>query len=356
MGALHQFVRTLEPSAVGNHLLQLQRLAEEELGLASTVFAEAVHPSLAGRARAYADYGAAVPAAADDVVVYHHAVGAAVADFVAARPQALVLDHHNVTPPGWNAGWEPDAAYECAWGVRQLRHLAPRAALGVGDSAWNEAELAAAGCRRTAVAPILVDLAPFAALAGDGEPDGPAEWLFVGRVAPNKCQHDVVRAFAAYRRLYDPGARLTLVGASASARYREAVAAHARALGVADAVALTGPVGHDELVARYRAASVFVCLSEHEGYCVPLVEAMAAGVPVVAYASTAVPETLAGAGVVLDAKEPLRVAAAVAVVLGDDVLRRSLRKAGSARAAELDLAPSRARWARVLAAHGLAGG
>ncbi|HET7489713.1 MAG TPA: glycosyltransferase [Acidimicrobiales bacterium] len=353
MGALHQFVRTLERSAVGNHVLELQRLAVEEVGVASTVFAEAVHPSLAGRARPLADYGSAVPAAADDVLVYHHAVGAHTADVVATRPERLVVDHHNVTPPLFNEGWAPDVAYECAWGVRQLRLLAPRAELGVGDSSFNAGELAAAGCRTTAAAPILVDLSPFAG-TGDVEPPGPTEWLFVGRMAPNKCQHDVVTAFAAYRRLYEPEARLCLVGGGGG-RYGDAVAAHAEALGVGDAVRLLGSVSFEELVARYRAASVLVCLSEHEGYCVPLLEAMAAGVPVVAYASTAVPETLAGAGVLLDTKEPLRVAAAVAQVRGDDALRRSLRKAGAARAAELDLAPTRRRWAALLETHGLVG-
>ena len=119
----------------------------------------------------------------------------------------------------------------------------------------------------------------------------------MGRVVPNKCQHDLVKAFAAYRAAYDPQARLHIVGGDASPRYRAAVADYARALGVADAVDLTGSVSPGALAAYYRTADVFVSLSEHEGFCVPLLEAMHHRVPIVAFAAAAVPETLRDAGV-----------------------------------------------------------
>ena len=138
---------------------------------------------------------------------------------------------------------------------------------------------------------------------------GGADWLFVGRVTPNKCQHDVVKAFAAYRRLHDPQARLHLVGGVASSPTRRLCARSCAASSSTDCVDLTGPVSAGGLAAYYRNADVFVCLSEHEGFCVPLLESMHHHVPVVAFAATAVPETLDGAGICLPDKAPAVVAA-----------------------------------------------
>jgi len=341
--ALHQFVPTFEPGAIGHHVLEVQSLARQELGLASLVFAEHVAPAFAGRAHRHRDYGRRVAARPGDVLVYHVAIGSVVADFVAGRPEPLVLDHHNITPPELYQRWDPAAAHGCAWGRAQLPALAARAVLGLADSEWNRAELAAAGCARTAVAPILADYG-----TAPPEPTGGRDWLFVGRLSPNKCQHDVVKAFAAYRRAFDPEARLRLVGGAGSPTYRDALAGFVAALGLDGAVELTGPVSQAALAGHYRASGVFVCLSEHEGFGMPLVEAMAHGVPVVAYASTAVPDTVGDAAVVLPGKEPARVAAAAAAVVGDGRLRRALAAAAARRVAAFGLAPSRARWRQAL--------
>jgi len=344
--ALHQFVPTFEPGAVGNHILEVQRLAREVLGLESLVFAEHVAPAFAGRATRHTDYARRVPAGADDALIYHMAIGSVVADFVRDRPERLVVDHHNITPPEMYERWEPAAAYGCAWGRAQLPELAARAVLGVADSGWNEAELRAAGYAATVTAPILLDL-PSPPVFNDGGVTG--DWLFVGRVSPNKCQHDVIKAFAAYRRGYDPAARLRLVGASSSATYQDALEGFVAALGLGDAVELCGAVSLERLARHYRNAGVFVCLSEHEGFGIPLLEAMAHGLPVVAYGSTAVPETVADAGIVLASKRPAVVAAAAHRVLADVDLRTALAAAAAERLAAFSLERSRARWTDVLA-------
>lgn len=358
-GALHQFVPTFEPGAVGGHMLELRRLAREVLGVEAELFAEFVHPACEGQARRHVDYGRRVPARAGDVLVYHMAIGSGVADFVRERPERLVVDHHNITPPELYARWEPDAAYGCSWGRSQLPQLAGRAVLGVADSPFNEDELRQAGYAATATAPILLDPAFLAGGEGGADVDhavldrllgtrAGAEWLFVGRVSPNKCQHDVVKAFAAYRRLYDPAARLHLVGGSSSDAYWSALEGYVAALGLGEAVHLTGPVGAGALLAHYRAADVFVCLSEHEGFCIPLLEAMSARVPVVAFASSAVPGTLGDAGVLLASKRPVTVAAAVHRVLSDDAVRTALVAAGQGRLDAFSPERTRTRWVEVL--------
>jgi len=157
-----------------------------------------------------------------------------------------------------------------------------------------------------------------------------------------------VKTLAAYRRVYDPRARLKVVGGAISEGYRRAVLAFADALGLGDALELAGSVTHEELVAYYEAADVFVCLSDHEGFCVPLVEAMTHRVPIVGTQSTAVPETVGEAGLVLADKSPLRVAAAVHRIVSDPDLKARLARAASARVETFALDRVRLRMAEVL--------
>ena len=170
----------------------------------------------------------------------------------------------------------------------------------------------------------------------------------MGKVSPHKAQHDLVKALAAYRQLYDSKARLRLVGGAISEDYRVAVERFADELGLLDAVEIAGPVTHEELIAYYAATDVFVCLSNHEGFCVPLLEAMYHRVPIVAHTSTAVPETVDGAGLVLPEKSPALVAAAINRVVTDDRLRAALAQRASERVTSFSLERVRASFASAL--------
>jgi len=357
-GGIHQFTPTLEPSAVGFHALEVQRLIRELLGRSSEIFAGWVSAELTGLGRPYLDYGSAVASRPGDIMVYQMAIGSAVADFVADRSETLVLNYHNLTPARYLTAWEPGAAEAVTWGRRQLGELAGRAELAIADSSFNEAELVAAGYRATTVVPVLVDLEALGATV-DAAADrrlaaakrgGGADWLFVGRVSPNKCQHQVVKAFAVYRRVYDPDARLWLVGGSSSSMYWAALERFVDALGLAGAVTLTGSVPQGVLVSHYRHADVLVCLSEHEGFCVPLIEAMWHGVPIVALGAAAVPETLADAGVVLPFRggrqpPPAVVAAAVRRVVTDGSVRDAVVAGGARRVEQFALERTRRLFA-----------
>ena len=358
IGGLHQFVPTFEPGAVGSHVLEVQKMARE-CGWRSEIYREHLHPELAGRAPFYKEYEAA--ARPDDVCVYQMAIGSVVADFLLARSEPLVVNHHNLTPIRYLNSWDPGTTYGVTWGEAQLRQLAPRTALGIAVSSYNEAELKRAGFEPTTVVPVLVDLP---ALAHHQDPaadarlvrakrDGGADWLFVGRVAPNKCQHQIIKAFAAYRQVYDPQARLWLVGGITSPAYGEALGRFIEELGLARAVTLTGAVPQGSLVSYYRHADAFVCLSEHEGFCIPLLEAMWHQVPVVALASSAIPETVGPAGILLafaDGRQPrpALVAAAVHRAVADGGTRDRLVKAGSARVEEFSLERTRGRFREAI--------
>jgi glycosyltransferase involved in cell wall biosynthesis len=168
--------------------------------------------------------------------------------------------------------------------------------------------------------------------------------LYVGKISPHKAPHDLVKMLDVLRRTYDPAARLHLIGSPLGETYEPALRAFIAELGLEDAVSLPGSVNGAELEAYFRAADVFVTASDHEGFCVPLAEAMGHGVPIVAYGVTAVPETVGGAGLVLDDKSALTFAAAVGRVLSDPHLRSLLAAAGLERAAGFDLAASTERF------------
>ena len=175
-----------------------------------------------------------------------------------------------------------------------------------------------------------------------------AHWLFVGRISPNKCHHDVLAAFAVYRRHHDPGARLTLVGSPAIHSYWEALLALADDLGLGPSVTFLTRADDAELAACYEDADVFVCLSEHEGFCVPILEAMAHGTPVVAYAAAAVPDTVGRAGVLLSDKDPALVASAVHRLLSDEGHRAKLTAAGFGRVLASSIESTSARFVTAL--------
>ncbi len=329
---VHQVLPVLEPGAVGAHTLTARSVLRAA-GHTSDIFATEVHPAWAGKdARPLGELRGA------DVLVYQMAIGAPAADVVLARDEPLVVNHHNLTPLRYFEGWEPVAAHGVVWGRAQLRALARRARLGVAVSEFNETELTAAGFHRTCVVPVLVDFTTFAAETKPPRDESPCTWLFVGRLAPNKAQHDIVKALAAYRRFHDPDARLVLVGSGLDDAYGRTLSRFVDALDLTDAVTLTGPVSDATLAAHYASADVLVVCSEHEGFCVPLLEAMYHGVPIVAYDAAALGETLGDAGILLSVKDPATVAAAVHRVVSDTEVRASLVAAGTQRLRAFDLA------------------
>jgi glycosyltransferase involved in cell wall biosynthesis len=243
-------------------------------------------------------------------------------------PGRRVLIHHNITPAEHLWETDPELADTVRIGRAELGRLARAAHLGLGDSEFNRRELEEAGCPRTGVLPILLDWSRY-----DCAPSRPLaralgrdlyNILFVGRIAPNKRQDQLIRAFYLLHSDVEPRTRLILVGKpDRHRRYRDALLALIKKKRV-DGVILAGHVPFTDLVTYYRAADLFVCLSEHEGFCVPLLEAFRFDVPVVAYAAGAVPDTLGGAGVLLRRQDPLLLAELMGILLHDTALRQRL--------------------------------
>jgi glycosyltransferase involved in cell wall biosynthesis len=222
----------------------------------------------------------------------------------AALPRGRVLQYHNVTPAHFFAPYDANLFRLAALGREEIRRLAGRTDAALADSEYNRRELEAFGFTNTAVFPIAVNLdrirraPPRPALEAILD-DGLTNVLFVGRIAPNKKIEDHIRLAEHYKRYVDIDYRFIFVGRTDGVpRYYNTIRALIQQYQMpADRFVFTGPVPDEDLAVYYRSARVYLSLSEHEGFCVPLLEAMAADVPVLAYAATAVPDTLGGAGI-----------------------------------------------------------
>lgn len=331
--AVHQVLATLGyGDAIGHEVLGIQRVLRGA-GYDSEIFVETADERLEDLTVDYRDLADA--SHPDSILIHHFSLGSRASRIAYALPDRMVLVYHNITPPEFFVDVHPLLVQQCFLGRRELRLYASRCDLGLGDSEYNRQELAAAGFLRTGVLPVI---------PGFGHLAGPAnymqaaafddDWvnlLFVGRMIPNKRIEDVIRWFHAYKKWFNPRSRLLLVGAhSGFERYLAMLHDFIARIGAAD-VHFLGHVSNEELVAHYELADVFLCASEHEGFCVPLIEAFHMEVPVMAYAATAVPATMDGGGVLITDKNP----AAVAALIHEVATNRALqdRVIGSQNAA-----------------------
>lgn len=355
--AVHQFLPVLAAGdAIGNHTRRLQRILRDA-GYDSEIFAADIHAGVRRHARPYEEFVAPAGGPAP-WLIYHLSTGSPMAAWLAGRPEPLAVDYHNITPAEYFDRWAPFASEGARAARKEMRRLASPSRFSLADSTYNAEELRAEGYQNTAVAPILIefeeyeeppDAATLSRLRRRAA-DGGAHWLFVGRIAANKCQHDVIAAFAVYRRLVDPRARLSIVGGRTALLYSKSLERLAVDLGVGDTVDFTDTLTFPQLLAYYRTADVFVSLSEHEGFCVPVVEAMYFDVPVVALASSAVPETAADGALLVGSNDPVVVAEAVAVVCTDATRRAGLVAAGRGRVEHFSFERTRRRILEVIEA------
>jgi len=265
-------------------------------------------------------------------LIYHHSIGSELTEYAIAHPGSKCLIYHNITPAEFFLPYQPEFAKILEKGRVELKQLAQHFPVSVGDSAYNAAELAESGFYQPGVLPIIVNPQkwdmPADPILMRQLQDGKANLLFVGRLAPNKRQEHLLSAFAHYLTM-EQEARLILVGYGYinEPYYRHLVNTIQR-LGLTRYVMLPGQVNDDQLLAFYRTAHLFWSMSEHEGFCVPLVEAMWFDVPILAYKSSAVPETLGEAGLMFTSKGDLvQVAALAKLLVRDKELRLNLLKA-----------------------------
>ena len=278
----------------------------------------------------------------ENIIIYHFSIGDLTADYFQKARGVKIIIYHNITPAHYFAIVKPEMAIALKQGRQKLIELAKVTELALGVSEYNRKELEDAGFRRTGVIPLTIDWSGL-----EGEPNGELinkyhgrgeMILFVGRVVPNKKIEDLIKSFFHFK-LIKPDARLVLLGTyQDTPDYFEFLQRIIRELDLKDVI-FTGHTTHAELLAYYKLASVYLCLSEHEGFCLPLMEAMHFGIPVMAYAAAAVPDTMAGSGVLIKEKNYPEIAEMMALICGNPEFRRKISEGQYRRLAKFQNFP-----------------
>lgn len=289
-----------------------------------------------------------------DVIIYHLSTGTALNYTLENYKGRKIIIYHNITPPEFFEGYSRHGVEMGKDGLRGMAYLSDRADYCLAVSEFNKKQLQKAGYTcRIDVLPILIpfrdyEKKPDRKIMGRYAGDGYINILFTGRIAPNKKQEDIIRMFYQYQKRYCAKSRLFLAGSyDGMEAYYERLQEYVQKLHLKH-VHFTGHIRFEELLAYYHIADAFVCMSEHEGFCVPLVEAMYFKLPILAYDSTAVTETLGGSGFLTDTKDPLVNASVLNYILTNDSVRQTLLEGESKRLVHFSGSRTKRRFIKYL--------
>lgn len=324
MAVVHQILPNLEyGDAISNYAILLRGVLGR-MGHRSKVFARFVHPKMGRHAkplkgiRRYADRR-------DVVWIYHYSIGSEITRLVRDLAGRIILIFHNITPPLLTVHADGDIASRSHAGWEDLKTLTDLPRVAVGSSEYNRSHLTQLGFRNTDILPIILNYRAF-----DRQPkrsiihkyrDGTVNFLTVSRIYPHKKIEDVIRVFHFYNEYINPNSRLFVVGDPQGMEdYAEQLFHFCQNLTIRN-IYFTGKVRFRELLAYYNIADVYVCMSEHEGFCVPLLECMYLGVPILAHKCTAIGETLGDAGILVRQKRFDDIAEMAHLLVSDEDLR-----------------------------------
>lgn len=356
---VHQLTNAMIPGdAVSTHILEIDARLRH-WGFETGIYADYIDPEMGSKTHSQE---ALVPYLDDPdaLLIYHYSIyNANVRLFQAARGRRLLV-YHNITPSTYFMRWDSKVAMRCEIGRRVLGQLTS-CDLAVGVSEFNRRELVAAGFApdRTGVLPILLPEQTFVSLQPNsrllfelGQSDR-VNWLTVGRIVPNKALEDAIRIFAVYYQAINPDSTLHIVGSQYVTTYVAALRELVAALDLDGAVNFAGRVSDADLAAYYRAADLYITASHHEGFCVPLLESMYFGVPVLARKAAAIPETLGACGMMFTDLGYEHVAEAAHLLISDTLLRDRIIAGQRQRLVELGPDRAEAMLQIVLARLGL---
>jgi glycosyltransferase involved in cell wall biosynthesis len=295
-----------------------------QMGHSSDIYALTIDDDLVGDVLPFSD----PTSGRADMTILHFVLPSPMTEAFATLPHRRILQYHNLTPSAYFAPYDPMLFRLASLARHELATLVGRTDLALGVSDYNRQELESLGFNPTRVMPLTIDLSRITSSVrrpalDKALDDDFVNFLFVGRIAPNKKIEDHIRLAEQYKRYVDAYYRFIFVGRyDAVPRYYSTIRALMATYGVLDErFIFTGAVPDEDLATYYRHAAVYVSLSEHEGFCAPLLEAMAANVPILAFSAAAVPETLAGAGVQFAPKDLEYAAELLGILTFDDGVR-----------------------------------
>lgn len=319
---VHQILPSLAPGdAIGNEVLLMRDLLRS-WGYESDIFAQHIHPDV--QARPYKEYE--LESSPQNLLIYHFSIGSEVSNFIKGLPDRKIMIYHNITPPHFFRGINDNLMFLLDEGRKELGSLSREFDLALADSEYNRIELEGAGYPETGLLPLLIDFSKYQSFNPDiveKYSDDRVNILFVGRISPNKKHEDIIKTFYYYKCI-NPKARLLLPGGYDGCElYFQSLRSLVQRLGLSDVYFLE-KVPFKDLVSYYMVSDVFLCMSEHEGFNVPLVESMFFDVPIIAYNSSAIPYTLGDAGILVKSKRYAETAELINLIVGDPDIRGKL--------------------------------
>ncbi|MBI5199057.1 MAG: glycosyltransferase family 4 protein [Nitrospirae bacterium] len=308
--------------AITNHVLVIKDILKE-LGYNSGIFSVNQDPRLSDLAQSYKDYRPL--SSEDNLVIYHFSIGSEITDFFKTLPDKKMIVYHNITPSHFFLGINRMAEVDCRRGREELKSLIPFVEIALGVSEFNRLELEEAGFKITGVLPVVLNDYFYSRMPNRRLlklfNDGKVNLLHVGRIAPNKKIEDVIKVFYFYNHKINPASRLLIVGSDVNMEnYAFGLKELSDGFGLGE-VYFIGAASIEELNACYRVAHAYICMSEHEGFCVPLLEAMFFGVPIIAYNSSGIPYTLGDAGILVNEKNFEEIAEMMDILVRDKRVR-----------------------------------
>ncbi len=339
MREVHQLVHTLSyGDAISGEVLALRRCLQQ-MGISSEIFAINVHPKYKSQARDVRDF----PQAFSGEVILHYSLGSPLNDlYRGLSTVGRALIYHNLTPAHWFRSTNPRIAADIERGLRELPELCRLSDLLIADSAFNAGEHKTLGFDAS-VLELPIDSEKWSVPANPGilsllQSDPSLHVLHVGRFAPNKCVEDIIKCFYFLQKHIHQTSKLWLVGIDIDTEvYSFGLKRLVQQLGIDESVHFIGQRDDSELKSLYQAASMYLCMSEHEGFCLPVIEAMHFGLPVISFASSALPQTIGAGGILVKEKKHPEIAELMFRVYSDAKLRTRMIEAGKQRASELSV-------------------
>ncbi len=318
--------------AISQHAIAIDNCLKQN-GYETQIVADYIAPTLSELARPASE----ISTFDGSHVLYHMSISSRLAEQVSNSNATIDMWYHNITPAQYFESWEPFVALELRIARQQLKQLAVRCSRALAASDYSAKELRNEGQRNVSVMPVLFDIEKKSRGGVDLELKG-TNLLYVGRYAPHKKVEKLIEVFSEYKNLCDTNAKLHLVGSSAASKYMESLNVLIDNLGLDQEIVFRENVSDQELADLYKSCDVFVTMSEHEGFCVPILEAIYSKLPVVATNCAAIPETLGNAGISLDKAKPLiEFVNAIDVVTRNDDVMSQLEVNASKRIEEFDL-------------------
>lgn len=326
--AIHQFAANLSfGDAISNDMLEI-KAALIRMGYESKIYAQYMDESMSRHFNLFNEY----EGHSDNLILFHASIGGEVFDFVKKLPDKKIMIYHNMTPPQFLAGYNDHLANLLTQGPLKIKEILPYISYVVGDSDFNRKDIVDMGFdeSKTDVLPIFVDFQKYDKPLNSGlqkslREDGMKNMLFVGRFVPNKCHEDLIKAFYIYHQHFNKKSRLILIGNNdGMENYYLRLKKLVRMLGIESFVIFGEHVSFEDLATYYKSADLFLSMSEHEGFLVPVLECFHLGIPFLAYKAGAVGETMGGSGMLFEEKDFKKVAEMMHQIITDEALKKEI--------------------------------